>query len=56
MCAVFFAFQVDNESLLAHRVRIVRYVMQKRQDRPKSEVQVGELAGLSQGPCYIIYV
>lgn len=46
MCAVFFTFQVDNESLLAHRVRIVRYITQRRQDQTRSEVQVGELAGL----------
>lgn len=46
MCAVFFAFQVDNESLLAHRVRIItRYITQRRQDQTRSEVEVGELVG-----------
>lgn len=46
MCAMFFAFQLDNESLLAHRVRIVRYITQRRQDQTGSEVKVGELAEL----------
>lgn len=46
MCIAFFAFQVDNESLLAHRVRIVRYIMQRRQDQIRSVMQVRELAEL----------